>query len=106
MAQPLTMSRPDWHGAADAPLPAPSRHVMHVLPGFGIGGIQVRLVRIVNALGPRFRHTILSLNGDVSCRERIDPTVDVTVEQAVPHGNLVTRLKTNADRIRATAPDL
>lgn len=106
MAQPLTTPRPDWRGAADAPLPAPSRHVMHVLPGFSVGGIQVRLVRIVNALGPRFRHTILSLNGDVSCRERIDPAADVTVEQAVPHGTLVTRIKTNASRIRATAPDL
>lgn len=106
MAQPLTMSRPDWRGATDAPLPAPSRHVMHVLPGFGVGGIQVRLARIVNALGPRFRHTILSLNGDISCGERIDPAAAVTVEPAVSHGNLLARLKADAGRIRATAPDL
>lgn len=106
MAHPLTIVRPDWRDAADAPLPAPSRHVMHVLPGFGVGGIQVRLARIINALGPRFRHTILSLNGDVSCRERIDPAAVVTVEQAVPHGNLLARLKVNAGRIHATAPDL
>ncbi|MGH6975916.1 MAG: glycosyltransferase, partial [Stellaceae bacterium] len=79
---------------------------MHVLPGFGVGGIQVRLAHIINALGPRFRHTILSLNGDVSCRERIDPAAAVTVEQGMPHGNLLARLKTNARRIRATAPDL
>lgn len=106
MAQPLMTSRPDWRGVTDAPLPAPSRHVMHVLPGFGVGGIQVRLARIVNALGPRFRHTIVSLNGDVSCRERIDPTAAVTVEPAVPHGHLLARLKANAGRIHAAAPDL
>ncbi|MGH6984660.1 MAG: hypothetical protein ACREEI_10585, partial [Stellaceae bacterium] len=70
--------------------------MMHVLPGFGVGGIQVRLARIVNALGPRFRHTILSLNGDINCRERIDPAAAVTVEPAVPHGNLLARLKANA----------
>lgn len=106
MAQLLTKSRPDWRGATGAPLPAPARHVMHVLPGFGIGGIQVRLTRIINALGPRFRHTILSLNNDVGCGERIDPTAAVTIEPAALHGNLLARLKTGADRIRATAPDL
>ena len=106
MAQPLTMSRPDWRGAIDAPLPAPSRHVMHVLPGFGVGGIQVRLARIINALGPRFRHTILSLNGDISCGERIDPAATVTVEPAVPHRNLLARLKADAGRIHVAAPDL
>jgi len=99
-------SQPDWRGATDAPLPAPSPHVMHVLPGFGVGGIQVRLARIVNALGPRFRHTILSLNGDISCREWIDPTAAATVEQAAPRGNLLTRLNANAAYINAAAPDL
>jgi len=80
--------------------------VLHVLPGFGVGGIQVRLARIVNALGPRFRHTILSLNGDISCRERIDPTAAATVEQTAPRGNLLTRLNANAVYINAAAPDL
>ena len=108
MAQALTIFRPpDRHGTADTPLPAaPLRHVMHVLPGFGVGGIQVRLTRIINALGPRFRHTVLSLNGDISCRERIDPAAAVTVEQAAPHGNLLVRLAANANRIHATTPDL
>lgn len=108
MAQALTKFRPpDRHGTADTPLPAaPLRHVMHVLPGFGVGGIQVRLARIINALGPRFRHTVLSLNGDISCRERIDPAAAVTVEQAAPHGNLLARLAANANRIHATTPDL
>src|SRR5579872_551444 len=106
MAQSLMTSQPDWRGATDAPLPAPSPHVMHVLPGFGVGGIQVRLARIVNALGPRFRHTILSLNGDISCREWIDPTAAATVEQAAPRGNLLTRLNANAAYINAAAPDL
>lgn len=102
------VSRPDRRSGTDGPLPLPRlapRHVLHVLPGFGIGGIQVRLTRIINALGSRFRHTILSLNGDTSCRERIDDAASVTVVAATPSGGLFARLGGNARRIRATAPD-
>ncbi|MGH7013996.1 MAG: glycosyltransferase [Stellaceae bacterium] len=104
MAQALRVSR---CSSGDAPLSVPSpRHVLHVLPGFGVGGIQVRLARIVNALGPRFRHTIISLNDDTSCRERIDGAIDVAVEAAASRGGLLARLDAGARRIRAAAPDL
>ncbi|MDE2228328.1 MAG: glycosyltransferase [Alphaproteobacteria bacterium] len=107
MAQALTVSRPEERSGAPTPQPIPAaRHVLHVLPGFGVGGIQVRLARIVNALGPRFRHTILSLSGDTNCRDRFDPALDVVVERAVPRGGLVARLDADVRRIRATAPDL
>ena len=107
MAQTLTISRPDAAGGSHTPLPAgASRHVLHVLPGFGVGGIQVRLARVANALGPRFRHTILSLNGDTSCRERLDAALDVVVEHVAPRRGLLTRLDASARRIRRAAPDL
>ncbi|MDE2167157.1 MAG: glycosyltransferase [Alphaproteobacteria bacterium] len=107
MVEALTMPPPDASGGIRAALSGlASRHVLHVLPGFGVGGIQVRLARVINALGSRFRHTIISLNDDLSCRERLDSGVDVTVEEAPPQGSLLARLGANARRIRAAAPDV
>jgi len=107
MAQALTIARPDVADGTSALLPSGApRHVLHVLPGFGVGGIQVRLARVANALGPRFRHTILSLNGDTSCRERLDAALDVVVEPVAPRGGLLARLSTSARRIRIAAPDV
>jgi glycosyltransferase involved in cell wall biosynthesis len=83
-----------------------SRHVLHVLPEFGMSGATVRLARVINALGPRFRHTIVSLDGDVSCRGQLDPALDVVVADAKPSGNFLRRLGTSARQIRATAPDV
>ncbi len=104
MVEALTLSAAGERAAGS--LDRPPRHVLHVLPGFGVGGIQVRLARIVNALGRCFRHTILSLDGDISCRERIDPALDVVVESLAMRGRIVARLDACARRIRRAAPDL
>jgi len=48
-------------------------HLLHVLPSFGVGGIQVRLVALINSFGPRYRHTIVALDGTISCLERVAP---------------------------------
>src|SRR6266478_8305273 len=37
----------------------PCEHVLHVFPSFGIGGVPLRMVRIINHLGKRFRHTVV-----------------------------------------------
>jgi L-malate glycosyltransferase len=100
------MPWPYRHDTADTPLPAKPRHVLHVLPGFGVGGIQVRLTRVINVLGPRFRHTVVSLSSDTSCRERIESAANVTVDVATPRGGLLARLGAAAHSIRAVAPDM
>lgn len=53
------------------------RHLLWVFPGFGVGGAQVRFAALANHLGPAIRHTIVSLNGDLACREKLDPGLDV-----------------------------
>ena len=47
------------------------RHLLHVYPTFAVGGAQIRLCTILNHFGPRWRHSIVALNGDVACRERL-----------------------------------
>ncbi|MFM8678555.1 MAG: glycosyltransferase [Alphaproteobacteria bacterium] len=56
--------------------------LLHVLPGFGTGGIQTQLAGIANALGDGFAHAILPLDGDASCRARI--AAGVPVELVAP----------------------
>lgn len=53
-------------------------HILHIYPTFEVGGAQLRIARVINHFGDRFRHTIVSLNGDLSCRRHIEPAIDAT----------------------------
>ncbi len=57
---------------ADAPL------ILHVYATFGIGGTQVRSAAIANRFGARWRHAVVAMDGNTACRERLDPSLDVT----------------------------
>jgi glycosyltransferase involved in cell wall biosynthesis len=45
--------------------------ILHVLPTFGVGGIQVRLAATIDKLGDRYRHLILALDENHRCQTRI-----------------------------------
>lgn len=51
--------------------------VMHVFPTFSVGGAQVRFAAIANHFGAAFRHIVVSLDGDLACRERLRPDLHV-----------------------------
>lgn len=55
----------------------PRRLVMTVFPSFGVGGAQARFSSIANHFGDRYRHSVIALNGDTSCRERIASAVHI-----------------------------
>jgi glycosyltransferase involved in cell wall biosynthesis len=83
------------------------RRLLHVLPSFAVGGIQVRLARLVNAFGRRYQHTIVSLDGNALCRDRLDTDLDVTIVAGPPRGQaLLPRLLASRAFVRRTAPDL
>ncbi len=52
-------------------------HLLHAFSSFEVGGQQIRFVTLANALGARYRHTILSMDGDLACLELLDPALDV-----------------------------
>lgn len=52
--------------------------VVHVFPTFAVGGAQVRFAAIANHFGPAFRHMIVSLDGNLGCRERLRGDLDAT----------------------------
>src|SRR5579863_9956532 len=87
--------------------PERTPNLLHVLPGFGVAGIQVRLCHIINSFGSRFRHTIVALDGNTSCLERVEPgnLVKVCSYQRVAR-NLLSELWSVRLELMAGRPDL
>ncbi len=61
-------------------MPDPTRPplILHVFSSFAVGGVQARFAAIVNHFGRRWRHAVIAMDGDTSCRERLDPGLDLT----------------------------
>lgn len=55
--------------------------LLHVFSTFSVGGPQVRFAAIANHFGRRWRHAVVAMDGNLACRERLDPTLDVTFPQ-------------------------
>ena len=86
---------------------APPLHLVSVFPGFGVGGAQVRFATVVNALGATCRHSIISLNGDLACREKLDPGLDVAYPPSGHRAGQSAFSMLHARRVlRQTHPDL
>jgi len=49
-------------------------HLLHVFPSFEVGGAQVRLARLMNDFGRRYRHSVLAMDGvDPFCGTTMRP---------------------------------
>ena len=62
-----TPSRPEL--ISTAVFSPPSQHFLHVFPSFGIGGVPLRIVRIINHFARRFSHTVIALDNDFEAAE-------------------------------------
>lgn len=81
--------------------------VAHVFPSFAVGGAQVCFAAIANHFGPAFRHIVVSLDGDLACRERLRDDLDVTFPDAGATKNamLANALRFHG-KLRAWRPDV
>lgn len=83
--------------------------VLHVFPSFAYGGQQARLATLASRLGRRFRHLVLSLDGDLSARALFEADAQVefnTYEMKKSSGFSVTNILTFRKLIAKTNPDL
>ncbi len=67
---------------------APVR-ILHLHSSFSLGGKEARAVRLMNLMGPRARHVVLSAVPDaMGARDAIDPAIDVRFPADAPplHG--------------------
>jgi glycosyltransferase involved in cell wall biosynthesis len=53
------------------------RHLFHAFSTFGIGGPQIRFVSIANALGRKFRHTVLAMDDNFAAADGLRADIDV-----------------------------
>jgi len=82
-------------------------HFLHVFPSFGIGGVPLRMARIINYLGSRCRHTIVALDGALDAGARVSGAVDFALVAMTPDKNgLVANLVRYGRFIGRTRPDL
>lgn len=88
-------------------MPTSQRHILHIYPTFEVGGAQMRLSRVINHFGDRFRHTIVSLGGDLRCRENIDKSLSVSYLSGPAQAKgLLARLQAYRRMSRDLAPDV
>lgn len=80
---------------------------MHVFPTFAVGGAQVRFAAIANHFGSEFRHIVVSLDGDLSCRERLDPGLDIVFPQVkAPRDAMLSAAWRYRGLLREWCPDV
>jgi len=81
--------------------------ILHVFPTFAVGGVQVRFAAIVNHFGRRWRHAVIAMDGDLSCRERLDPALDIEFPAvAVRKGDTLGNVLRFRGVLRRLRPDL
>ncbi len=82
-------------------------HVLHVFPSFGVGGIPLRMVRVINHFGRRLRHTVIALDRNFAAAEGFADDVDVALlpaRRSAP--GLLRSVLDNALALRRLRPDL
>ena len=85
----------------------PRRLVLTIFPSFAVGGAQARFASIANHFANRFRHGVVALNGDISCRERIDPGVRIDYPTiAFKKGDTLGNRGAFRRYLRETRPDV
>ena len=81
--------------------------ILHVFPTFAVGGVQVRFAAVVNHWGRRWRHAVVAMDGDLSCRERLDPALGVEFPPvAVRKGDTLGNVLRFRRTLRRLRPDL
>lgn len=89
------------------PDPAKPPLLLHVFSSFGVGGVQVRFASIVNHFGRRWRHAVIAMDGDLSCRERLNPGLDLDFPAIeICKGDTVGNVLRFRHRLRQMRPNL
>jgi L-malate glycosyltransferase len=83
------------------------QHVLHVFPSFGVGGVPLRMVRIINHFGKRFRHTVIALDNNFEAAGGLAGDLDLVLSpvRALKRGALHSVLD-SALILRRMRPDL
>jgi glycosyltransferase involved in cell wall biosynthesis len=81
--------------------------LLHIFPGFGVGGAQVRFISVANRFGKHYRHRIIALDRSTAARERLAGGLDVVFPDiAIRRGATFGNLGPFRRALRALRPDV
>jgi glycosyltransferase involved in cell wall biosynthesis len=80
-------------------------HLLHVMPSFGFGGAQVRVIQLMSYFGDAFRHSVIALDGCFDACRRVSSTVRVDRISSERTANPWTMYKRLGEHIRRSQPD-
>ncbi|MGC2203831.1 MAG: glycosyltransferase family 4 protein [Stellaceae bacterium] len=82
-------------------------HFLHIFPSLGVGGVPLRMVRIINHFGKRFRHSLISLDENFDAAEGLSRDLDVSLLRREHRRRSTLRaIASNAFELRRLGPDL
>ncbi len=82
-------------------------HFVHVFPSFGVGGVPLRMVRVINHFGTRLHHTIVALDDNFAAAQSLASDLDVhLMATGRRRRGLVRGLIDSAATLRRLRPDL
>jgi len=89
-------------------VPSPScAHVFHVFPSFGIGGVPLRMTRVITHFGGRFHHTVVALDNNFAAATNISDNLAVKLlPSRSPRRGLLRTVAGGALELRRMRPDL
>jgi glycosyltransferase involved in cell wall biosynthesis len=78
-----------------------------VFPSFGIGGVPLRMARIITGLGSEFRHHVIALDGVADARTTVGQDISFSITALTPQSrNLLSRLLAIRGMIRQLRANL
>lgn len=81
-------------------------HLCHVSPSFGTGGPEVRTALLIDASADAYRHTVISLNGELSGRNRVARRDEVRFLDASRTGRSAADIRDLIRTLGELRPDL
>lgn len=87
-------------------LPMGELHFFHVFPTFDAGGLEVRAVQLMEAMGRGVRHSVVSLDGRTGALTKVSPSVRLELVQGPRARHPLGMAMSMADALRAARPDL
>ena len=94
--------RPRVTGAARPP----AQRLLHVFPSFGIGGVPLRMLRVINNLGRDFSHVVIALDNNFDAAARLAADADTTLLPPPRARGMLRGVLASASVVRELKPDL
>lgn len=85
----------------------PKRRLLHVFPGFDIGGVQLRIASVLNRFPDRYDNVIVAMNDRFEGLSRIGADASVTpLPPSLPKGRSIRTFRGIDRQLATVAPDL